>query len=140
MIARACQPGDIAAVQAQPEQMAEHELMIGQAPILAGSFALSFWQGETCIGCLGVAPLPYGSGHAWALLSKAAGPHMLAVTRYARDLLAVVPYRRVQTTVICGFAPGHRWMRQLGFAVEAERMRCYDGVGRDHALYARVRT
>lgn len=141
MIARACQPGDITAVLAQPEQQAEHGTMIGQAPILATSFALSFWQDETCIGCIGIAPMTLGSGHAWAILSKAAGPHMLAITRYAKDLIELVPYRRIQTTAICGFAPANRWLvRQLGFSIEAFVMRCYDNAGRDHALYARVRT
>lgn len=142
MIARACLPVDIAAVQAQPEQMDEHEIMIGQAPILTGfGFALSFWQDTTCIGCLGVAPLPLGSGHAWALLSKAAGPHMLAITRHAKQVLDLAPYRRIQTTAICGFKPANRWLvRQLGFSIEAFVMQAYDIAGRDHALYARVRS
>lgn len=141
MIARSCLPGDIAAVQAQPEQMDEHEIMIGQAQILAWSgFALSFWQDTTCIGCLGVAPLPLGSGHAWALFSKASGPSMPWITKHARQVLDLAPYRRIQTTVITDFTAGHRWLRLLAFEMEAERMRCYDNAGRDHALYARVRT
>lgn len=141
MIARPCQPRDIAAVKAQPEQQAEHAIMIGQAPLLADSFALSFWDADRCLGCIGVAPMTLGSGHAWAILSEAAGPHMLAITRYARDLLDIVPYRRVQTTALCGFQPANRWLvRFLGFSVEAFVMRCYDIDGRDHALYARVRT
>lgn len=144
MIARPCMPGDIALVQAQPEQRDDQAEMIGLAPALAGAgFALSFWQDDVCIGCIGVtgsATIPH-SAHAWAMLSKAAGPHMLAITRYARDLLDIVPYKRVQTTALCGWKPGYRWLvLHLGFFVEAERMRCYDSAGRDHALYARVRT
>lgn len=142
MIARPCLPNDIAAVQAQPEQQDDQGLMIGQAFIMTlNSFALSFWQDNTCVGCAGVTPTPLGSGFAWALLGKAAGPHMLAITRHACRTLDIVPYRRVETTALCGFAPAYRWLTmQLGFVMEAELMRCYDSAGRDHALYARVRT
>lgn len=142
MIARACLPADIAAVQAQPEQADDHALMIGVAPALADRFALSFWQDGKCIGCIGVVGslIPH-VGQAWAMFSKDAGPHMLAITRHAKDLLDLVPYKRVQTTALCGFQPANRWLiRQLGFSIEAFVMQCYDSAGRDHALYARVRT
>lgn len=140
MITRLCLPSDIAAVQAQPEQQAEHAIMIGQAPILACfSFASSFWHDDVCIGCLGVAGTPLGSGYAWAILSAASGRSMAGITRHAERVLRRAPYRRIQTTVLCDFTAGHRWMRHLGFTIEAERMRCYDSAERDHALYARVR-
>lgn len=142
MIARACLPADIAAVQPQSEQEDSRDITVGLAPVLADSFALSFWQDEKCMGCIGVVgSLIPGVGQAWALLSKDAGPHMLAITRYANDLLDLVPYKRVQTTALCGFKPANRWLvRHLGFSIEAFVMRCYDSAGRDHALYARVRS
>ena len=136
---RTCEPDHIGAVIAQPEQADEHEMMISQSAVLASCFALSFWDDVECVGGLGIVPIWPGMGQAWAVFGKSAGRHMLAITRHGEYLLNTVPFKRVQTTVRCDFAAGHRWMKALGFEMEAERMKAYDLMGRDHALYARVR-
>lgn len=136
---RTCEPNHIGAVIAQPQQIDEHAMMVRKADVLASFFALSFWTADDCVGCFGVLPIWPGLGQAWAVFSKAAGPHMLAITRHGVYLRDTVPFKRIQTTVRCDFEDGHRLMKLLGFTVEAERMAAYDLTGRDHALYARVR-
>jgi len=45
--------------------------------------------------------------------------------------------RRLETYVDVGFAPGHRWVKMLGFEVEGY-MKSFRPNGDDMVLYARV--
>lgn len=52
----------------------------------------------------------------WAMLSKNAGPHMLAVTRFTKRLLELGRMDgRMELMVKSSFSAGHRWARILGF-------------------------
>lgn len=77
------------------------------------------------------------------LSDNCVGMDMLFVTRFVRrylDALQVNPdYRRVECSVLESFAAGHRWMGLLGFVAEGVMGR-YDVSGRDHRLYARIRS
>ena len=92
------------------------------------------------VACGGVVPIWAERGMAWAILSQDSGAHMLAITRAARSIIDAAPYFRVEADTPCDFKEGHRWLKLLGFALEAERLRAYRGKGVDCALYARVRT
>lgn len=81
-----------------------------------------------------------GRGEAWCLLSKDSGNKMLSVTRIVQNYLnqAFMP-RRVECSVEYGFELGHKWMRLLGFSLEAIRLRSFLPNGKDCSLYARVK-
>lgn len=80
-----------------------------------------------------------GSAVAWAYLSTAAGPHLLAVTRAVQRYLDVCAPRRTEAYVDVGFEAGHRWMEVLGFEREG-LLRANRPDGGDQILYSRIRT
>lgn len=75
----------------------------------------------------------------WSFIDKDAGPHFVALHRGVKNFLDMQPYRRIEAECDCGFKPGHRWLRMLGFKMEAKRMRKFRVDGGDSALYARVK-
>ena len=74
---------------------------------------------------------------AWAYLGDDTGPHMTWLTLATRRVLRGVE-GRVELTVRCDFAAGHRWAKLLGFEVEAPLMKHYGPQHEPHTLYARV--
>lgn len=137
-----CEAAHIIGLQPQPEQSIELQNVHDRADGMSKcGFAFSFWtDNDVCVGCVGVAELWTGCGQGWALFSKEAGPHMLAITRFWQHMLDnVIPFRRVQATAVLGFEAADRWLKILGFRVECKRMKRYDWAGRDHVQYARVR-
>lgn len=90
--------------------------------------------------CVGVYRIWDNRAFLWSLISGDIGPHRFVVAaRYARRLLAALPFRRVETAVDVDFAAGHRFARMSGFVCEAERMQAFQVDGRDCALYARIK-
>jgi len=76
----------------------------------------------------------------WSFVSsRVTRYNFIEVHRIARRYLLGLPFRRVEATVDVDFPAGHRWLRLLGFTLEAERMQAFQVDGRDCALYARVR-
>jgi len=100
--------------------------------------AFTALSGGEVIACAGVMEVWSGRLQAWALLS-ACGPRLfLQVHRAVARFLDAQKAQRIETAVDCDFAEGHRWVRLLGFRMEAPRMRLFGPDGRDAALYARV--
>lgn len=99
--------------------------------------AFTGFVGEEPIACAGILPGLFGMGEMWAFLSERAGPHMLALTRAGERLIALYPFRRLETDVPVNFSPGCRWLELLGFEWEGP-MRKYGLDGSDHYRYARV--
>jgi RimJ/RimL family protein N-acetyltransferase len=75
----------------------------------------------------------------WSFLDHRAGRHFISLHRSVSRLLEILPYRRIEAECDCDFSAGHRWLKKLGFKLEAPRMRAYLQNGGDAALYARVR-
>lgn len=75
----------------------------------------------------------------WSFVDRNAGPHFLAIHRGVKKLLDMQPFRRIEAECDCDFEQGHRWLKLLGFEMEAERMRAFRVDGGDSALYARVK-
>lgn len=86
-----------------------------------------------CGGLIEVWP---GRAYAWALLDRDVGPHMLALTREIRSLLAAAPFRRIEMAVKEHFEPGRRWAELLGFRLEVLAMR-YMPDGGNALIYVR---
>lgn len=79
------------------------------------TFGLSAWDGARCLGAAGVVAVGDGEGDCWALLSRYASPHMLAITRHVRFACAALPFRRLTLSVREDHAAGHRWAVMIGF-------------------------
>lgn len=90
------------------------------------------------IAAAGVIELWTGRFHAWALMGKEAGPHMLAITRATRAYLDTVPLRRVEMAVDCRNHAAIRWADMLGFTRESVEMKGFAPDGRSCYLFSRV--
>jgi RimJ/RimL family protein N-acetyltransferase len=75
----------------------------------------------------------------WSLLDSTAGSHFISLHRSVKRFLDMQPYRRIEAECDCDFAPGHRWLKLLGFRLEAARMRAFRVDGGDSSLYAKVK-
>lgn len=106
---------------------------------LEATLAWTGFVGERVIGCFGVAPMWTHRALLWSYMDQSAGRHLVSVHKAVMRYLEVTPYRRIEAEVDCEFEQGHRWLRMLGFQLEAERMRGYRIDGGDSALYARVK-
>ncbi|MCB9942992.1 MAG: hypothetical protein H6851_05150 [Geminicoccaceae bacterium] len=84
----------------------------------------------------GAVPFMEGAALAWSLISEAAGPHMLEITRRSRAFFGRLPVERIECAVETGHAEGHRWARMLGFRRDLDFVTMWLG-DRPHALYAR---
>lgn len=110
------------------------------AKLVEGEFSFTAMAGGLVIAVAGLTPLLDGRrALAWSFISRDAGPHFFALTKAVIRLLDASPYVRVEAEVQTGFMPGHRWLRRLGFRMEAPRMRKFMPDGSDASLYARVR-
>lgn len=87
----------------------------------------------------GVAPYWENRAEVWAIVDRTAGQHLLAVHRRVAQFLDSLEIRRLEAAVEVDFAPGHRWVKMLGFKLEAPRCEAYSIDGKDYALYSRVR-
>jgi hypothetical protein len=102
-------------------------------------YSYTGFESERAVFCAGVIPLWEGSGAAWAIIAQECKADFLALHNCVKRFLAVCPLRRIECTVDADFKPGLRWVKALGFACEAPRMRFHRPDGGDSALFARVR-
>lgn len=75
---------------------------------------------------------------AWALLGEKAKEHFVSIHKAAAQALSLAPYARIEADTPVEFKQGHRWLKMLGFNLEAERMKGHRVDGGDSALYAKV--
>lgn len=89
--------------------------------------------------CAGIRKIWDGRGEAWAVFDKKVRNEFLSVHRIVRKFLDASPLKRVEASVFVDFEAGHRWVKALGFKLEAPSRKGYWPGGIDAALYSRVR-
>ena len=99
--------------------------------------AYSLVDGDEVFASMGLIPQWEGRAIAWGLISAESGPHFILIHKAVHRTMQMHPFRRIETSVSCEFAQGHRWARMLGFKREG-RMQAYTPDGRDCDLYARI--
>lgn len=102
-------------------------------------YAFTLFNGDQVLATGGVMEYWPNRAEAWVFIDPHSRPHFLGLHNAVKRCLDVVPYRRIEATVDVGFPAGHRWIKLLGFQLEAERMRSFTIDGRDMALYSRIR-
>jgi len=107
---------------------------------LEGDFSFTLLDGDEVLCCAGIVEQWQNRGMVWAYIANGIGPGRFTVLhQHAKRLLDIAPFDRIEAAVDDGFEEGHRWVRALGFTLEAPLMRRYRPDGGDSALYARVR-
>jgi hypothetical protein len=89
--------------------------------------------------CFGLVEFWQGRGEVWAILDKNCKKEFVQIHGVAKRFLDFVPVKRVEASVDCHFKAGHRWVKSLGFKLEAPYREAYLPNGMATALYARVR-
>lgn len=95
-------------------------------------------QGET-VAAGGLLEYWEHRAEAWAFFDPNCKEHFLKIHNAAKRFLKIVPMRRIEAVVDFDFAAGHRWVKLLGFELEAPRLRSYNINGRDASLYAKIK-
>lgn len=126
----------------QEEQKAARAAMLTTeyAELIGNSFALSAWDGTTCVGAAGCVPIFKHRAVAWALLSSEAAPHMLAISKKVRRVMAALEYKRIEISVHSTFEAGNRFARLIGMRLETpEPLKAHGANGEDEYMYAMVK-
>lgn len=97
-------------------------------------------SGERVIAVAGVLDYWPGRGEMWAIFNKPTPLEFFQIHRAAKRFIECLPHKRLEATVECDFKAGHRWIQQLGFHLEAEKLKFY-GIGGVHmSMYAKIKT
>lgn len=85
--------------------------------------------------------LPYWKfrAEAWALFRPGHREHFYTLHKEVKRFLDSCPFRRIEAIVEFEFENGHRWIRALGFTLEAPRLKLYFPDGKDASLYALIK-
>jgi hypothetical protein len=102
-------------------------------------FNYTFLMDGRPVFCGGIVTFWPGRGEVWAFLDEVCRSEFILIHKMVVRYLKVFPHKRLEATVEKEFEPGHRWMRLLGFNVEAPLLRAYYPQGTDGVLYAKVR-
>lgn len=102
-------------------------------------YAYTFLRDGKPIACAGIGMHWNGRGEAWAFLIPGHRDVFLEIHNKVKTFLEWCPLRRLEATVDRHFKAGHRWVKALGFELEAPLMRGYGPTGDDFSLYAKVR-
>jgi hypothetical protein len=101
--------------------------------------AYTVFDGEEVLFCGGVIEFWKNRGEVWGIFNAEMSKHQfLAVHRATKRFLEVCPVRRLEAMVETDFVQGHRWIKKLGFEVEAVRLRSYFPNGKDGTMYAKI--
>lgn len=111
----------------------------GQAKSLEAAQAFTGLVDGRPVICAGVIEIHPGRALSWSYVDRSAGVNFLFIHRAVRRFLELCDYRRIEAEVAFDFEAGHRWIRMLGFELEAPRLRSYLPDGRDCSIYARVK-
>ena len=129
LVVRPMRPADLPFIRLQPAQRAlgpELTPATGDAMRRVGLAFTALENGRPILAAgliLSMGPPPI----AWAVLSTAAGRHLLALSR--RVLFVLDGCETVETGVDPGFAAGRRWARLLGFHPTGRPVERWDAAG-----------
>ena len=132
--------GHLLLLDPHDEQRAEYEFTLPRASGLAQSpWRYTGIVDNRAVACGGVQIIRENTGLAWMCFAKGSGKYMKEITNATREALDACPLPRIETLVKTSFKAGHRWMKRLGFELEAPAMRKYGPNGETYSLYARIK-
>lgn len=102
-------------------------------------YSFSALKGDKVLFCAGIVEYWKNRGEGWMLFDKNCKSDFVALHNITKRFLDSVPIRRIEAAVDEYFLPGHRWMRLLGFKLEARVLEGYRPEGGNCSLYARVK-
>ena len=91
------------------------------------------------LGCGGVVPYWAGRAEAWVVFGQNAKHKMVQLRRCVIRFFDMCEHSRIESVIDLNSPVAHRWIKSLGFTVEAPLMKNYWGLNKDAVLYARIR-
>lgn len=98
-----------------------------------------FSDDDRVMMCGGLVPYWAGRAGAWATFNKDCRKEFIGIHRVVERFIKVAPFKRIEAPVDVNFEPGHRWVKALGFTLEAPLMKSFLPNGVDCSLYSRVK-
>ena len=130
----------LALIQVQEAQASVSEFMtLAHARALESQMSFTYVAGGRVLAVGGFVEQWPQRAEMWSYIDSDCGKHFVGLHRAALGLLDACEYRRIEATVRADFDEGHRWLKMLGFQLEAPLMRAHLPTGEDSALYARVK-
>lgn len=130
---------DLMRVQAAQEWM-QTNVTSSELRGLENPYAATLMEDGCPLVCAG--PVIYWPGRAllWSFFSdRVTRRNFMSVHLAAREYLAGLPIKRLEASVNVDFVNGHRWMKALGFVVEAPFQEAFQVDGKDSVGYVRIR-
>lgn len=88
------------------------------------------------ICCGGITDYWPGRGEIWCVFTKNCTKEFIAIHRAGLKIIKNYAGKRIEAAVEIGFEKGHRWIRALGFTLDAPFLKSYLPTGGDVALYS----
>lgn len=88
--------------------------------------------------CGGVVEYWKNRGESWAVIDPICKNNFFALHNVAKRFLRICPVRRIEATIEVDFEAGHRWVKALGFELEASCLKAFFPDGKAASLYSRV--
>lgn len=103
------------------------------------SYAILDADTKQVLFCGGVSEYWKGRGECWAVFHAAVKKDFVLIHRAVKRYFDMVQVKRIEAAVKTDFIEGHRWIKSLGFSLEAACLKSYLPDGSDVALYSRVK-
>lgn len=94
---------------------------------------------EKVLMCGGVSLYWKDRGEAWAVRTTDCAKDFVGIVRLSKKFMWDVPVKRVEAAIETTFPEGHRWIKLLGFTMEAPLLKAYFANGSDVTLYSRIK-
>ncbi len=108
--------------------------------VLEGPYATTLMKDGVPLACAGAVPYWKGRALVWSFLSATVDRRtFLWVHKEALAFLAGLPFHRLEASVVVGFENGHRWLKAMGFEVEAPLQRKFQEDGQDCVGYVLIK-
>lgn len=140
MIVRPWRKGDTERIDIQSAQGYVTSLVdvsVDLTPLSEKGLVWTAEVGDKVLGCWGAVPEWQNRCVVFSLLGADCGKHMAAIHKASLRFLTSIPFRRMEAHVDIGFDQGIRWMKMLGFELEAYK-RAFRPDGADMLEFVRI--
>lgn len=99
-------------------------------------YSRSCFHKDKLLGIGGIILSHHGRGETWGIVAKGNRENFIHLHRAVKKYLQSAEVKRIEAVVHLDYEPGHRWVKALGFELEAPRMKAHSLDGKDAALYS----
>lgn len=91
------------------------------------------------VAVAGIAEYWKGRGEVWAMVDRSSKKHFFILHNVVKRFLELCPIRRIEAAIETDFEEGHRWVKALGFRLDAVNLEAFFPNGTNASLYSMVK-